>query len=163
MSSTSDDVFGSTSDDVFFFSSTNLMHHGFTAKQSSWILTRLEAGLGEEKFVSFLQLRNAVLPVLQVSFIFACRCVSSLPPGQDTREFNDACVQAYVHVCILPSVWLLCVCKASVRTSVRTRACACGCMLLRVRFGPTVLVQMLLAASVISMLSTPLLSRNATA
>ena len=53
------------------------MHHGFTAKQSSWILTSLEEGLGGGKLVSFLQLRNAVLPVLQVTLILPRRYASS--------------------------------------------------------------------------------------
>jgi hypothetical protein len=43
------------------------MDHGFTAKQSSWILTRLEDGVGGGNLVSLEQLRAAVLPVLQVT------------------------------------------------------------------------------------------------
>ena len=30
-----------------------------------------------------------------------------LPPGQDTRELNHACVEAYVRAGILPSAWLV--------------------------------------------------------
>ena len=55
---------------------SNLMHHGFTAKQSSWILTSLEEGLGGRQLVSLLQLRNAVLPVLQVTLILPRRYIT---------------------------------------------------------------------------------------
>jgi hypothetical protein len=103
---------------------SNLMHHGFTAKQSSWILTSLEEGLGGGTLVSLLQLRNAVLPVLQVTLILPRRYVSSVAARTRYNRI-ESCLRSGVRACGDPSVRVAYVCMGA---CVRARAHACLCL-----------------------------------
>ena len=84
------------------------MDHGFTAKQSNWILTRLEQGVGGGNLVSLEQFRAAVLPVLQVTLTMP-GCYARdlpLPAVQDpngVHSMSERMCGVCMYVCVRTS------------------------------------------------------------